>query len=176
LIVSANPEPREGVNSRWRVLVLPFLDEDALFRRIRLDEPWDSEYNKQFHYQMPPAYYNATYPGSDKKGETNFCMVVGPDSFGQANGKGRKIDEITGGTARTIMLVERQTAVCWMAPVDIEQEKARLGINKDPAGIGGKTPGRVFAAYANGAVKSIDQTTPLDQLKASLIIKGGKAR
>ncbi|MGO9112549.1 MAG: DUF1559 domain-containing protein [Thermoguttaceae bacterium] len=159
----------------WRVLILAFLDEDNLYRRIRLNEPWDSEYNKQFHNQMPGVYHNSTYPGSDKKGETNFCMVVGPDTFAQANGKGRKISEIKNGASHTIMLVERQTPVCWMAPIDIEQEKAYLGINQDPAGIGGKTPGGVFAAYVNAAVKFVKQTTPLEQLKASLTINGGKA-
>ena len=159
----------------WRVLILAYLDEEGLARRIRLNEPWDSEYNKQFHDQMPPVYRNSAYPGSDKQGETNFCMVVGPDTFGQANGKGLKTSEIKNGTSRTIMLVERKTPVCWMAPVDIEQEKAYLGVDQDPAGIGGKTPGGVFAAYANGAVKFVKQTTPLDKLKASLIINGGKA-
>ena len=106
------------------------------------------------------------------KGETNFCMVVGAGSFGQANGKGLKPSEIKGGTTRTIMIIERKTPVCWMAPVDIEQEKAYLGINQDPVGIGGKTPGGVFAAYANAAVKFVEQTTPLEQLKASLTING----
>ena len=156
----------------WRVLILPFLEEGNLYQRIRLNEPWDSEYNKQFHNQMPAVYHNTAYPGSDKKGETNFCTVVGPDTFGQADGKGRKTSEIKNGPSHTIMLVERQTPICWMAPIDIEQEKAYLGINQDPAGIGGKTSGGVFAVYANAAVKFVEQTTPLEQLKASLTING----
>lgn len=160
----------------WRVLILPYLDEDGLAGKIRLNEPWDSPYNKQFHNQMPAVYYNAAYPGSEKKGETNFCMVVGPDSVGRADGKGLKTSEIKNGASRTIMLTERKTPVCWMAPTDIEREKARLGINKDPAGIGGKTPGGVFAAYANGAVTFLKETMPLDQLRASLKVNGGKAR
>jgi hypothetical protein len=74
------------------------------------------------------------------------------------------------------MLIERQTPVCWMAPEDIEQEKAYLGINRDPAGIGGKTPGGVFAAYADGSVRFIEQDTPLDKLKALLTIAGREAQ
>jgi hypothetical protein len=160
----------------WRVLILPYLDEDDLAKKIRLDEPWDSEYNKQFHDKMPSVFYNPTYHGSNKKGETNFCMVVGPETLGQANGKGLKISEIKDGTAYTVMLIERQTPVCWMAPEDIEQEKAYLGINRDPAGIGGKTPGGVFAAYADGSVRFIEQDTPLDKLKALLTIAGREAQ
>jgi hypothetical protein len=158
----------------WRVLILPYLDEYRLVQQIRLDEPWDSDYNKQFHKQMPAVYYNTAYPGSDKKGETNFCMVVGADTFGQANGKGLKSSDIKDGTSRTIMLAERQTPVCWMAPVDIEQQKAYLGINRDPAGIGGKTRGGFFATFADGSVRFIKQDTPLEKLKAFLTINGGE--
>ena len=84
----------------WRVLILPYLDEDGLARKIRLSEPWDSEYNRQFHNQMPAVYYNSAYPGSDKKGETNFCMVVGPDSLGRADGKALKTGDIKNGASR----------------------------------------------------------------------------
>ncbi len=33
----------------WRVLILPFIEQQALYEQIRLDEPWDSEHNRQFH-------------------------------------------------------------------------------------------------------------------------------
>ena len=33
----------------WRVLLLPFLEENDLYKKIRLDEPWNSEHNRQFH-------------------------------------------------------------------------------------------------------------------------------
>ena len=29
----------------WRVLILPFLGEQELYRRFRLDEPWNSPHN-----------------------------------------------------------------------------------------------------------------------------------
>ncbi|MBR5243975.1 MAG: DUF1559 domain-containing protein, partial [Thermoguttaceae bacterium] len=33
----------------WRVLILPYLENSTLYREIRLDEPWDSEWNSRFH-------------------------------------------------------------------------------------------------------------------------------
>ena len=30
----------------WRVLLLPYLDEEELYKQLRLDEPWDSPHNK----------------------------------------------------------------------------------------------------------------------------------
>src|SRR5205807_1197555 len=31
----------------WRVMLLPYLEQDALYRAFRLDEPWDSPHNIQ---------------------------------------------------------------------------------------------------------------------------------
>ena len=40
----------------WRTLILPFIEQNALYQQIRLDEPWDSEHNKQFHNVVIPQY------------------------------------------------------------------------------------------------------------------------
>src|SRR5439155_2486972 len=40
----------------WRVAVLPYLDEDALYRLFKLDEPWDSKHNKPLLAQMPSVF------------------------------------------------------------------------------------------------------------------------
>jgi hypothetical protein len=40
-IMSADGKPLLS----WRVALLPFLEEQALYEQFRLDEPWDSEHN-----------------------------------------------------------------------------------------------------------------------------------
>ncbi len=40
----------------WRVLILPYIEQQELYERIRLDEPWDSPYNRQFHNVDIPQY------------------------------------------------------------------------------------------------------------------------
>src|SRR5262249_47678193 len=40
----------------WRVLILPYLSEEALFREFSLSEPWDSETNKKLLDKMPSVY------------------------------------------------------------------------------------------------------------------------
>ena len=37
----------------WRVLVLPYIEEDKLYREFHLDEPWDSPHNKKLLSRMP---------------------------------------------------------------------------------------------------------------------------
>src|SRR5262245_11036025 len=31
----------------WRVAILPFIEQNALYKQFKLDEPWDSEHNKK---------------------------------------------------------------------------------------------------------------------------------
>src|SRR4051794_3818491 len=40
----------------WRVLLLPFLDEQALYEQFKLDEPWDSPNNKPLLSRMPKVF------------------------------------------------------------------------------------------------------------------------
>ncbi len=40
----------------WRVAILPFLEQDNLYRQFKLDEPWDSEHNKKLISKMPKIY------------------------------------------------------------------------------------------------------------------------
>ena len=52
----------------WRVLLLPYLGESELYGQLRLDEPWDSRHNRQFHdaavtiYQCPSAELKGARP------------------------------------------------------------------------------------------------------------------
>ena len=40
----------------WRVLILPYLGYNDLYGQIRLNEPWDSHWNRQFHHKVPLCY------------------------------------------------------------------------------------------------------------------------
>ena len=40
----------------WRVAVLPFVEEQALYEKFHLDEPWDSEHNLPLSKELPAAY------------------------------------------------------------------------------------------------------------------------
>ena len=40
----------------WRVQILPYIEQDNLYKQFKLDEPWDSEHNKKLIRQMPRIY------------------------------------------------------------------------------------------------------------------------
>lgn len=158
----------------WRVLILPYVEAKSLYDAIRLDEPWDSEYNKQFHDKMPGVFRCPSRKSGDKNRDTGYCLVVGEDTFGCADGKGLTFGKITDGTSNTLMITERKAPVCWMAPVDITQEDACLGINKKDEGISSWHDGGINAAFGDGSVRFIGEMIDRKTLKAVLTIAGGE--
>lgn len=107
----------------WRVHILPYLEEQELYDRFRLDEPWDSEHNQKLISEMPVYFEN---PGiaSPVKGETTFLGVAG------ANGvfvvpQGLKFAQIQDGSSQTISIVDANRAhmVVWTSPRDFDFAK-----------------------------------------------------
>ena len=40
----------------WRVHILPYIEQENLYRQFKLDEPWDSEHNKKLVKSMPKVF------------------------------------------------------------------------------------------------------------------------
>ncbi len=49
-------DKNSGVGRSWRVDILPFLGQEALFAQYKQNEPWDSENNKKVLAQMPDVF------------------------------------------------------------------------------------------------------------------------
>lgn len=145
----------------WRVLILPFFDEDALYRQFHLDEPWDSEHNKKLISKMPAVYKCPTSSVSGQ-GKTNYLTVRGKNTiFSGPNGT--RIAEVTDGTSNTIMTVEVSDtrAVIWTKPDDFEYDE------QDPLiGLGGVQGGTFIVGFADGAVELLPSSITPQVLKS----------
>lgn len=161
----------------WRVLLLPYLGEESLYQRIRLDEPWDSDYNRQFWDLMPEVY---ACPSCGEKSKTPYCMIVGPNasrpaqSVGDMRGVGR--GEVCGDTAVTLLLAERKTPVHWMEPIDIRQEDAEKGVNVCPDGIGSEHFHGAGAVTYSIASLLIPNDANLQELRCAITITSDDER
>jgi Protein of unknown function (DUF1559) len=100
----------------WRVMILPFIEQDALYREFKLDEPWDSDHNKTLIEKMPRTYMLPN--GKSKPGMTHYRGFVGNDAFWDPV-QGAKIQTITDGTSNTWMVVEAEEGVPWSKPDDL---------------------------------------------------------
>jgi prepilin-type processing-associated H-X9-DG protein len=156
----------------WRTLLLPFIEQQALYEQIRLDEPWDSPHNRPLADTVIPVY---SCPSSPELGATNYMVVVGPGTiFEGAEAVG--IAKITDGTSNTIMVVEvTDTATPWMAPVDLSIEQMQFRINGGPSEAQSRHPGGVNVAMSDGSVQFIADSLDPQTLKALLTRDDGQA-
>jgi prepilin-type processing-associated H-X9-DG protein len=102
----------------WRVAILPYLGEQALYNQFHLDEPWDSEHNIALLEQMPEFFRNPSNPPS--AGMTTYLVPMGK-GVGLSS-EGLKLQEITDGTSNTLAVldVDPQLGVPWTKPDDLD--------------------------------------------------------
>ena len=100
----------------WRVALLPFLDEGALFQAFRLDEPWDSPHNKALVARMPEVFTTPSSP--TENGTTRIRLFEGPGTLFPGD-RGMPIQQMTDGTSNTVAIVAAANAVPWTRPGDL---------------------------------------------------------
>jgi hypothetical protein len=104
----------------WRVLLLPYVDQENLYKQFKLDEPWDSPHNIKLLPQMPGVYAVPSGKASFLPAYHTVCHVfVGPGTAFQGK-KGLKIpDDFPDGTSNTFLIVEAGEPVPWTKPQDL---------------------------------------------------------
>jgi len=63
----------------WRVVMLPFIEQQALYDAYDFKEPWDGPNNSKLANQMPDVYRCPSIPYSDN--ETTYKLVSDPEAF-----------------------------------------------------------------------------------------------
>jgi prepilin-type processing-associated H-X9-DG protein len=153
----------------WRVAILPYLEQQELYNKFKLDEPWDSPNNKALIKEMP-AVYLCPSRKNPAEGTTTYRVFVGDGALFQA-GQGTPIQSVTDGTSNTIMVVESTDAVAWTRPDDLKFDpEAKPSL----MGAGSPHPGGFNAAFADGSVRYIRSMINLDVWKALITRAGGE--
>jgi hypothetical protein len=158
----------------WRVLILPFVEQQALYQGYDFNEPWDGPHNRELLQRMPSVFSCPEMWRSQPGPTTTYAAVSGPDTA-FPGAQPVRIKDITDGTANTLMLVETVNApIPWTAPIDV-----------DIATLGPSPPGkgmpeisahrhRPNAAIADGMVHRLTREMTRETLRALATIAGGE--
>lgn len=104
----------------WRVAILPFIEQQALYNQYDFDEPWDGPNNRKLIDQIPEVYRS---PGRDHGNKTQYKLIVGPDSL--FDGNPPAFARILDGSSNTAALIEDAAhPVEWTRPEDITIDDA----------------------------------------------------
>ena len=153
----------------WRVKILPFIEEDRLYKKFKLDEPWDSTHNKRLINSMPKIYLKPD--AKIEAGKTVYVVPTGKGTLFATPGKDVKFSEITDGTSNTILAVElpASRAVTWTRPDDWE---AGAAVALDTLMAGFKSG--FNALYADGSVRYLKLPIAEKDLRGILSPDGGE--
>lgn len=107
----------------WRTLILPYLDQQTLYNSIDLSKPWNDPVNQVAATTRLPFYECPTTKLTD--GRTPYLACVGPE-LAFLPETCRKVGDFTDGRSNTVLVMEvnRELAVHWMAPVDLDMATA----------------------------------------------------
>lgn len=180
----------------WRVLILPFMEQNTVYQAYDFTVPWDHPKNKKVVDTVIKIYTDPIH-GADVGPVTHYAAIVGdgalfpPAGFKMndlqnplgnlAQGAVTRLRDITDGTSNTIAVapVDPARKIPWAKPEDIAFGADFPGLGK-PGGIAAPYPksgsdGRLTpVAFGDGSIQTLDSAVDPKTLKALITIRGGE--
>ena len=149
----------------WRVHILPFLGQQGseLYKKFKLNEPWDSDANIKLLPEMPVVYSpfstQLMMPADSPKGMTTMVAPISDNTvLGSPESVG--FGSIRDGSSNTVLLVivKDSLAVPWTAPKDyaFARDDPAAGLRFDK--------GKTLGARCDGSTYSAEEDNQWLQL------------
>jgi Protein of unknown function (DUF1559) len=139
------PPAMNAPDLSWRVSILPFVDQGAMFNVFDRNIAWDHAKNQPFLNSRPPVYQNVMHPDADMT-QTTFQYFTGPKTMFPDPLTKINMADIKDGTSNTFLFAEAANGVPWTKPADMAVA---------PIGPLPLLPERFLAAMADGSVRLV---------------------
>jgi hypothetical protein len=172
---SGTVSPQANPLLSWRVAILPYIEEQALYSQFKFDEPWDSAHNIKLLKSMPKIFEIRGVPSKEGhtyfRGFTNGVLVAGRRSVQQPKSGnfsgGLGFNGISDGTSNTLLLVTCKDATPWTKPDDLNYD------GKGPSPLGYFFQGKAIGVMADGRAVRISPNVSAQTLLHAIMPADG---
>jgi hypothetical protein len=118
----------------WRVLILPYLELDSLYKKYDFNEPWDGPNNRKLLAERPDVYACPSRREvlNGKTAATNYVAVVGAHAAWQPdNGVDFNNPALKNQFSDTVVLMEDASGIAWTEPRDCSLDAIEAAADKN---------------------------------------------
>jgi prepilin-type processing-associated H-X9-DG protein len=146
----------------WRVLLLPFLEQAALYSRFDLNMPWNAPQNMAAAMEMPAVYAcpSSSHPPNSRC--TSYQVISGEGMM------------FNGSTPTRFADITEDAEVQWNEPVDLDAATIQNTIARGPNQINSRHPGGAQVALGDGSVRFIASSIGPEILRALMTRNAGE--
>jgi hypothetical protein len=154
----------------FRAGILPYIEQNSLYNRLDLSQPWDGPTNRSVT-NTPIKTYTTPYDGPEPSVSTPYRVFVGGGALFNEDGELVRFGDITDGMSNTIMAVHATEQVPWAAPRELKYS---------PRGalpsFGHASNSKTFTVLmADGSVRNIRKGVPETTMRALITRAGNEA-
>lgn len=161
----------------WRVLILPYLEEQKIYDEYDFSEPWDGPHNSKLLAKMPRVFSCPTRDqnATRRPSRTSYVAVTGPGTM-FPGAESIRLDEVTDGSANTIMVGDiANVEIPWTKPEDLDVRTMSLKLNdKQNPSISSDHPGGAQVLFADGSCRFLKASISTDFLRSLFTIAGNE--
>ena len=151
----------------WRVTILPYVEENELYKQFKLDEPWDSANNKKLIEKIPKIY--APVRVKAKEGETFYQVFTGEKAVFGPKKNPRLPASFPDGTSNTGLVFEAGDPVIWSKPADMVFDEKKPSRNWE-----GLIDGECNVVLGDGSVVQLRRKPNEKELKKLIMPDDGQ--
>jgi hypothetical protein len=141
----------------WRIMLLPFLEQDTLYKKFDLQSDWQSAANRPLA-NVTVREFRCPAERNNRNNETSYVAITGDDTCWPTSNP-ISFANIKDGTSYTVLFTEtHDSGILWPEPRDLEYDKLDWRIHGTPGNSISSSHGP-YVQYFDGSRKLTRRTS-----------------